>query len=157
MKVSMPDVVLDNVTKAFTSTAVAVRDLTLHVADGELLAIVGPSGCGKTTLLRLIAGLEQPTAGTIRIGDRVVNDFPPAARDIGFVFQRPALYPHRTVRDNLGFSLELRQGGSWWRRFTAVGRQQTQARRDRVNATAFQLGLENVLDRYPAQLSGGQQ
>src|SRR4051794_5720702 len=107
----MPDVALENVSKTFSTGIVAVRDLTLHVADGELLAIVGPSGCGKTTVFRLIAGLLKPDSGTIRIGSRVVNDLPVFDRDVGLVFQRPAIYPQRTVRDNLSFSLELRQSG----------------------------------------------
>jgi len=152
----MPTVALENVSKSYAPHSVAVRDVTLDVADGELLTLVGPSGCGKTTLLRLIAGLEQPTAGTIRIGGQVVDNVPPAERGVGMVFQRPALYPHRTVRDNLGFALKLQQGG-WWRRFTAVGRVKNAARLERVGATASMLGLESVLDRYPSQLSGGQQ
>src|SRR5438309_995137 len=154
----MPDVVLENVTKVFPGDVVAVNELRLHVRHGELLVLVGPSGCGKTTTLRLIAGLEDPTAGTVRIGDRDVTGLPPAQRDVGFVFQRPALYPHRTVRDNLAFSLVLREGASWWRRlFSERRRQQHQALLERVTATARMLGLETVLDRLPSQLSGGQQ
>src|SRR2546421_6944968 len=154
----MPDVVLENVSKVFPGGVVAVDRLQLRIPHGELLVLVGPSGCGKTTTLRLIAGLEDPTTGKIRIGDRDVTRLPPAERDIGFVFQRPALYPHRTVRDNLAFSLALRQGDSWWRRLLSpTKRQQHEALAERVRATAKSLDLETVLDRLPAQLSGGQQ
>jgi multiple sugar transport system ATP-binding protein len=109
----MAEVVLEGVSKRFPNGVEAVRDLSLTVADGELVVLVGPSGCGKTTILRLIAGLEDLSAGSIRIGDRLVNDLPPRQRDVAIVFQRPALYPHLTVRANLGFGLRLRQG-SWW-------------------------------------------
>jgi multiple sugar transport system ATP-binding protein len=121
-----------------------------------LLVLVGPSGCGKTTVLRLIAGLEQPTTGSISIGGTVFNNRPPADRNLAMVFQRPALYPHRTVADNLGLSLELKAGG-WWRRWTQTGRHDAAQRSQRITATAQLLGLEAELDRYPAQLSGGQQ
>ena len=152
----MSDVVLENVSKRYPTGAIAVSDLSLRVADGELLVIVGPSGCGKTTTLRLIAGLEQPTKGSTSIGGRSLDGTPPADRNLAMVFQRPALYPQRTVFDNLAFSLKLRQGG-WWQRFTAAGGQQTAERQQRVLATAQMLGLEAILDRYPGQLSGGQQ
>src|SRR5947209_16112643 len=99
---------LEGLSKVFPGGVVAVRNLSLDVADGELLVLVGPSGCGKTTTLRLIAGLESPTGGTVRIAGRVVNDLPPRSRDVALVFQRPALYPHLSVRDNLSFSLKLR-------------------------------------------------
>jgi ABC-type sugar transport system ATPase subunit len=141
----MPELVLDNVTKVYPSNSIGVEQLTLRVPDGSLLALVGPSGCGKTTMLRLIAGLDEPSTGTISIGGKVVNGRAPSERDLAMVFQRPALYPHRTVRDNLAFSLRLRR------------RQQANVIGDRVSATAEMLGLESVLDRYPAQLSGGQQ
>src|SRR5438552_18739083 len=154
----MPDVVLENVTKVFPGGVVAVNELRLHVRHGELLVLVGPSGCGKTTTLRLIAGLEDPTAGTVRIGDRDVTGLPPAQRDVGFVFQRPALYPHRTVRDNLAFGLALRQRDSWWRRLiSSRAQKQHEALAERVQSTAEMLGLTQVLDRLPSQLSGGQQ
>jgi ABC-type sugar transport system ATPase subunit len=153
----MPAVVLENVGKTYPNGATALEGLHLHVADGELLVLVGPSGCGKTTTLRLIAGLEEPTSGNVRIGDRTVTHTPPAERNVALVAQRPALYPHRTVYDNLGFSLALRQRDSWWRRLTAAGKANARLRRERVLAVARQLGLEGLLDRHPAQLSGGQQ
>src|SRR5437016_3662445 len=108
----MADVTLEQVTKTYANGVQALRDVTLHAADGELLVLVGPSGCGKTTLLRLIAGLETPTAGDIRLGGRVVNREPPQRRDVAMVFQRPALYPHLSVRANLSFGLDLREK-SW--------------------------------------------
>ena len=107
------------------------------------MVLVGPSGCGKTTALRLVAGLARPSSGTIRIGDRIVNDLPPKSRDIAMVFQSYALYPNMTVRDNLGFSLRLRK----------VPRKQRDRRAEEVPAV---LGLEGLLDRRPAALSGGQ-
>jgi ABC-type sugar transport system ATPase subunit len=110
----MAQVVLECVSKTYPNGVRAVRDLNLTIADGELIVLVGPSGCGKTTTLRLIAGLETLTSGTIRIGGRVVNGEPPHRRDIAMVFQRPALYPHLNVRQNLGFGLTLRDGGWPW-------------------------------------------
>lgn len=121
----------------------AVDDVHLTVGDGECLALVGPSGSGKTTLLRLIAGLEVPTSGTIRFDGTPVQGVPPAARDVGFVFQNPAVYPHLTVRENLGISLELRTGR---RPETARG----------VEALAQQLGLTPLLAACPETLSGGE-
>jgi multiple sugar transport system ATP-binding protein len=136
-------VALTGVSKRFGDRAVVER-FDLEVESGELMVLLGPSGCGKSTLLRMIAGLERPDAGTIRIGDRVVNDLPPRDRDIAMVFQNYALYPHMTVAENLAFGLEMRR----------VSR----AERDRaVGDTAARLGLEGVLDRTPRQLSGGQQ
>jgi multiple sugar transport system ATP-binding protein len=152
----MPELALDNVTKVYPPNSIGVHHLTLQVPDGALLALVGPSGCGKTTMLRLIAGLDEPTEGTISIGGTVVNGQPPGKRDLGMVFQRPALYPHRNVRDNLAFSLKLRHATNWWP-FSSKSRQQAIAISNLVSTTAKLLGLENVLDRYPAQLSGGQQ
>src|SRR5881227_2732752 len=105
----MANITLENVSKIFPGGIVAVDDVTLEVADGEFVVLVGPSGCGKSTTLRMIAGLESITAGTLSIGTRVVNDVPPAARDIAMVFQSYALYPHMTVRDNLGFALRLQK------------------------------------------------
>src|SRR5690606_21551014 len=102
------EVVLDNVYKRF-GTVTAVNDFTLNIADEEFMVIVGPSGCGKTTALRMIAGLEEITEGTIRIGDRVVNDIPPKDRDIAMVFQNYALYPHMNVYQNMSFGLRLRR------------------------------------------------
>jgi multiple sugar transport system ATP-binding protein len=147
----MAEVVLEGVSKRFPNGTLAVRDLNLTVADGELVVLVGPSGCGKTTILRLIAGLEDLTAGNISIGGRVVTHLPPRRRDVALVFQRPALYPHMNVRANLGFGLRLRQGG-WW-----PSGERSRQLAERVGETANLLGLTEVLERYPGQLSGGQQ
>ena len=141
----MAEVVLERVQKTYPNGVQAVRDLNLTVADGELIVLVGPSGCGKTTTLRLIAGLETPTSGTIRINGRVVNAEPPHRRDVAMVFQRPALYPHLNVRENLGFGLALR------RKVPKAERQ------ERVARTARLLELSDLLDRRPNELSGGQQ
>ena len=103
----MAEVALEHVGKHYAPGVAALDDLTLTVADGELLVLVGPSGCGKTTTLRLIAGLETLTTGTIRIDGRVVNDLPPRLCDVAFVFQRPTLYPHLSVADNLAFGVYL--------------------------------------------------
>src|SRR5207244_7369968 len=97
----MAEVVLEHLTKRYPNGVQAAHDLSLHVADGDLMVLVGPSGCGKTTTLRLIAGLEQPTAGNIRIGGRIVNTLPPHERDVAMVFQKSTLYPHLDVRRNL--------------------------------------------------------
>src|SRR4051812_43114208 len=99
----MADIALEQVSKVYPDGTHAVSDLNLHVADGEVLVLVGPSGCGKSTALKMVAGLEELTAGTLRIGDRVVNDLEPGARDIAMVFQNYALYPHMSVYDNMGF------------------------------------------------------
>ena len=122
---------------------VAVHGVDLDVADGEFVVLVGPSGCGKSTTLRMIAGLESITAGSLYIGDRLVNDVPPKERDIAMVFQNYALYPHMTVRENLAFALRLRK-------------LPTSEIERRVGHAAATLGLEPVLDRKPRQLSGGQ-
>jgi len=135
-------VALAGVHKSFGSTRV-VHGVDISIADGEFCVLVGPSGCGKSTLLRMIAGLENITAGEIRIGERVVNDVHPKERDVAMVFQNYALYPHMTVADNMGFSLLLR-GES--KAVTA----------ERVKGAAEILGLAPYLDRYPRQLSGGQ-
>ena len=151
----MADVALERVAKSFANGVRALSDLTLHAADGELLVLVGPSGCGKTTLLRLIAGLETPTAGSIRLGGRLVEREPPHRRDVAMVFQRPALYPHLTVRANLSFALD-RGRSPWlnrWRQKQAV----LDDRRQRVQEAADLLELTDVLERRPAELSGGQQ
>jgi multiple sugar transport system ATP-binding protein len=121
----------------------AVDDLTLEVADEEFLVLLGPSGCGKSTALRMIAGLEEPTEGTIEIGDREVNDVEAKDRDVAMVFQSYALYPHMTVRKNVEFPLRTR-------------RVPTEERNRLVQEAAGILGLEDLLDRRPAQLSGGQ-
>jgi len=122
----------------------AVRDLTLEVADGELMVLVGPSGSGKTTALRMLAGLEAVSAGRIRIGDRVVNDVSPRDRDVAMVFQDYALYPQMTVRDNMAFGLRRRK----------LPRSEVERR---VKGTCEALGLSDLLERRPRQLSGGQQ
>jgi ABC-type sugar transport system ATPase subunit len=140
----MASVTLDRLTKAFGSTHTAVRELTLKIDDGELLVLVGPSGCGKSTVLRLIAGLEAPVSGQILIDGRDVTHVPPQHRDVAMVFQSYALYPHKTVRENLAFSLRVRRIES--RRID-----------ERVSAVATLLGIESLLDRKPGQLSGGQQ
>jgi len=134
---------LRGVTKRFGDGPPAVRDLDLEVGDGEFVVLVGPSGCGKTTALRMVAGLEQVTAGEIRIGDRVVNRVPSRDRDIAMVFQNYALYPHLTVADNMGFGLKLRKAPK------------AEIRR-RVEEAADVLGLRELLDRRPRELSGGQ-
>jgi multiple sugar transport system ATP-binding protein len=154
----MPSLALESVSKTYPSGVQALDGVNLNVADGQLLVLVGPSGCGKTTALRLIAGLDQPTSGEIRLGGRLVTHTPAAKRNVAMVFQRPALYPHRSVRDNLGMGLALQQADSWFTRlFSEHCRQQAQERRKREDQTAERLGLESVLDRYPTQLSGGQQ
>jgi multiple sugar transport system ATP-binding protein len=140
----MARIVLDKVQKVYPgATTPAVTDLSLDIADGEFMVFVGPSGCGKSTALRMVAGLEDITGGTISIGDRVVNDLPPKDRDIAMVFQNYALYPHMTVEDNLAFGLQLRK--------TPKDEQ-----RRRVAEAAKILGLEPFLKRKPAALSGGQ-
>ena len=139
----MASITLDRVSKIYPNGQVAARDLTLEVADGELVVLVGPSGSGKSTVLRLIAGLETPTAGHIFIDGRDVTDVPPQRRDLAMVFQSYALYPHKSVRENLAFGLRVRR----------VAAAQIDAR---VRATAAALGIEALLDRKPAQLSGGQ-
>ena len=105
----MSRIVLDRITKLFGDDVVAVDDVSLEIADGEFMVLVGPSGCGKSTILRMIAGLEEVTAGEITIGDRQVTDLEPKARDIAMVFQSYALYPHMTVEQNLAFGLKLRK------------------------------------------------
>jgi multiple sugar transport system ATP-binding protein len=155
----MAEVALEHVSKHYTPGAAALDDLTLTVADGELVVLVGPSGCGKTTTLRLIAGLETPTSGTIRINGEVVNALPPRRRDVALVFQRPTLYPHLTVADNLAFGARMRDGAGLLGRLRQVvrGSQSADELALRVRDTAELLGLTDVLSRRPAQLSGGQQ
>jgi ABC-type sugar transport system ATPase subunit len=133
----------EGVSKRFGAHAV-VRNINLEVHAGECLVLLGPSGCGKTTLLRLLAGLERADAGRISIGDRVVNDLEPAARDVAMVFQNYALYPHFTVYENIAFPLRARG--------VAPAEIET-----RVRAAAARVALDPLLDRRPAQLSGGQQ
>ncbi len=138
----MASVSIEQVRKSFGETAV-IHGVDVQIQDGEFCVLVGPSGCGKSTLLRMIAGLEEISAGEIRIGDRVVNDLPPKERDIAMVFQNYALYPHMKVRDNMAFALML-------------ARQPKSEIDRRVNEAAAILGLEPYLDRFPRQLSGGQ-
>ena len=139
----MARVELDRVSKVFPGGQKAVADATFVVADGELVVLVGPSGCGKSTLLRMVAGLEEITSGTLKIGDRVVNEVPPKERDIAMVFQSYALYPHMSVAENLAFGLKLR----------GESREEISAR---VKEAAALLGLESLMERKPRQLSGGQ-
>src|SRR5215469_3312368 len=137
----MAQIVLDHVEKAYAGGVRAIDGLSLDVKDGEFMVFVGPSGCGKSTALRSIAGLEEITAGTISIGDRVVNDLPPKDRDIAMVFQNYALYPHMTVEQNLAFGLQQRKTPK-----DEITR--------RVTEVAKMLGIEEYLRRKPAALSG---
>lgn len=140
----MSAIQLNEVTKVYPAGDVlAVDDVTLEIADGEFMVLVGPSGCGKSTLLRMIAGLEDVTYGSISIGDTDVTDMEPGDRDVAMVFQNYALYPHLSVRANIGFSLKVRKINK------AVAA-------ERVERAAKILGLDEYLDRKPAQLSGGQ-
>jgi multiple sugar transport system ATP-binding protein len=139
----MARVDLVDVTKLFPGGQEAVAGLSLEIADGEFVVLVGPSGSGKSTALRMIAGLEEITSGEIWIGDRLVNDLPPRDRDIAMVFQNYALYPQMTVRQNMGFALEL----------SGLPKPQIDLK---VRETAAALELDELLDRKPAQLSGGQ-
>ena len=139
----MAEIVLETVSKEYSGGVLAVDDVSLRVADGEFLVLVGPSGCGKSTLLRVIAGLEDATTGSISIGERDVTDLAPRSRDIAMVFQSYALYPHMTVRENLGYGLKVR-------------RTPTREARARVARVARLLRREELLDRRPAALSGGQ-
>ena len=139
----MAEIVLDRVTKEFDNGFVAIDDVSLTVADGEFLVLVGPSGCGKSTLLRMIAGLEEVTAGTVSIGGRDVTELAPRHRDIAMVFQNYALYPHMDVRRNLAYGLKVRKTSK-----DEIDR--------RVEEVARLLGLEKLLERKPAVLSGGQ-
>ena len=139
----MAEIVVEGITKVFPDGTRAVSDLDLAIPDGTLIVLVGPSGCGKTTLLRMVAGLERPTSGTIRIGDEIVNDVPPKSRDIAMVFQNYALYPHMSVYDNMAFALRRRHEPK-----TVI--------QQRVTDAAAMLGLTDHLKRKPAALSGGQ-
>jgi sn-glycerol 3-phosphate transport system ATP-binding protein len=139
----MAEVAFRRVTKVFDGKVVAIDDLDHTIEDGEFMVLVGPSGCGKTTALRMVAGLEGPTSGTIEIGGRVVNDLSPKTRDIAMVFQNYALYPHMTVEENIAFG--LRRHG--FPRREVAGR---------VREVSTMLDLHELLRRKPAQLSGGQ-
>ena len=136
----MARLTLEGVRKVYEGGAVAVHGVDLEVADGELVVLVGPSGCGKSTTLRMIAGLESISEGTLRIDGQEVNDLPPARRDIAMVFQSYALYPHMTVRDNMRFALRIR-------RMPAADVEQ------RIAETAQMLDIVPLLDRTPRQLS----
>ena len=139
----MADVVLEDVNKEYDNGFRAVTDLNLEINEAEFLVMVGPSGCGKSTTLRMIAGLEDISSGTLKIGERVVNELPPKDRDIAMVFQNYALYPHMSVYDNIAFSLKLAR------------RPRTEIK-ERVTEVARILELESQLDKRPAHLSGGQ-
>ena len=138
----MAEIVLDGVTKVF-GDVIAVNAVSLEVHDGEFMVLVGPSGCGKSTVLRMLAGLEEVTAGEIEIGGEQVTDLEPKLRDIAMVFQNYALYPHMTVEANLGFGLKLRH-------------MPKDERQRRVHDAAAILGLEGLMHRKPSELSGGQ-
>ena len=140
----MASVTLENVCKTYDNGQVAVTDANFAVQDGEFMVLVGPSGCGKSTTLRMLAGLESVTSGTIHIDDQVVNDMPPKDRDVAMVFQNYALYPHMSVFDNMAFGLKLRK----------YSKKEIKVR---VNQAADTLGLMEILKRKPKQLSGGQQ
>jgi multiple sugar transport system ATP-binding protein len=137
------EIQLEQLTKTYPDGTKAVRDLNLEIADGEFVVFVGPSGCGKTSALRMIAGLEPISGGTVRVGGAVVNDLPPKARDMAMIFQNYALYPHMNVYDNMGFGLKMR------------GIDRAEIRR-RVENAARILGLSEVLTKKPRHLSGGQ-
>ena len=139
----MAPVNMDKLNKVYENGFHAVKDMSLDIADGEFMVLVGPSGCGKTTALRMVAGLEDITSGILRIGGKEVNDETPKERDIAMVFQNYALYPHMTVRENIGFALKLRK----------LPKSELNAK---VNDAAEILGLTEWLDRKPGQLSGGQ-
>jgi multiple sugar transport system ATP-binding protein len=139
----MAQVILKDVCKSYDGQVKVVSDFNLDVEDGEFIVLVGPSGCGKSTTLRMVAGLEELTSGTIQIGERVVNDVPPKDRDIAMVFQSYALYPHMTVYENMAFALKLRK--------RAKGEIEK-----KVKNAAQVLDIEHLLDRKPKALSGGQ-
>jgi len=139
----MAGIVLEGVTKVFASDVVAVDDVSLEIGDGEFMVLVGPSGCGKSTILRILAGLEEVTAGEVYIDGSQVTDLPPKQRDVAMVFQNYALYPHMSVEQNLGFGLKLRKTAK------------PEIKR-RVADAAKILGLEPLLARKPVALSGGQ-
>ncbi|TIT42867.1 MAG: ABC transporter ATP-binding protein, partial [Mesorhizobium sp.] len=139
----MAEVVLENICKTYGNNFHAIDHLNLSVEDGEFLILVGPSGCGKSTALRMIAGLEDVTSGSLRIGGIDVVDMPPKDRDIAMVFQSYALYPHMTVFENIAFSMRL------------AGKPKAE-RKKRVDEIAKTLQLTSLLDSKPANLSGGQ-
>jgi multiple sugar transport system ATP-binding protein len=139
----MAEITLENLSKIYGDGTKAVRELNLEIADGELMVLVGPSGCGKTTALRMVAGLEEISSGSVRIGERVVNQLPPKDRDLAMVFQNYALYPHMSAFDNMAFGLKMRR------------LPKAEIKR-RVDDAARVLGLDQVLKKKPRTLSGGQ-
>ena len=139
----MASIHFEGVGKVFGGGTVALEEFDLDVEDGEFMVLVGPSGSGKSTALRILAGLEDATSGTVRIGERVVNDVEPKDRDVAMVFQSYALYPHMTVQDNIGFPLRMR-------------RERKASIRERVHRTAGRLDIDGLLERRPRHLSGGQ-
>ncbi len=139
----MSRILIDRVTKIYAGDVKAADDVSLEIGSGEFMVLVGPSGCGKSTLMRMVAGLEDVTEGTIYIGDEDVTDLSPRNRDIAMVFQNYALYPHMSVRKNLGYGLQVRNTPK-----AEIER--------RVGEVAKLLALEDLLDRRPAALSGGQ-
>jgi multiple sugar transport system ATP-binding protein len=139
----MASIHFEGVGKVFGEGTVALEEFDLDVEDGEFMVLVGPSGSGKSTALRILAGLEDATSGTVRIGERVVNDVEPKDRDVAMVFQSYALYPHMSVQDNIGFPLRMR-------------REEKASIRERVRQTAGRLDIGGLLERRPRQLSGGQ-
>jgi multiple sugar transport system ATP-binding protein len=138
----MANVVFDGIWKRYPDGTVAVKDLDLDINEGEFVILVGPSGCGKSTALRMVAGLEEISEGELRIGDKVVNDLTPKERDIAMVFRSYALYPHMSVRDNMGFALKLAK----------VPKAES---KKRVEEAAEILDLTEFLDRKPKALSRG--
>jgi multiple sugar transport system ATP-binding protein len=153
----MTSIQFDHVSLAYVPGNPVLSDFSLTVEAGSFCTLVGPSGSGKTTILRLIAGLEKPSSGRILLGGRAVENLPPAEREVAMVFQRPAIYPHLTVQQNLAFGLRLEQ--SFAQRFLSVWRSTSADKsiNSRVNEVANLLGLGDVLDRLPSSLSGGQQ
>src|SRR4030088_46020 len=137
----MSNIVLEHITKRYGDGFEAVKDMNLEINDGEFMILVGPSGCGKSTALRMVAGLEDITDGELKIGDEIVNDRAPKDRDIAMVFQNYALYPHMTVRENMGFALKLAKAPA-------------EEIDQKVREAARILDLEPHLDRKPAHLSG---
>src|SRR6476620_1257863 len=139
----MAEIEFDDITKRYPDGFEAVKHMNLEIRDGEFVILVGPSGCGKSTALRMVAGLEDISGGELKIGGEVVNDLAPKDRDIAMVFQNYALYPHMSVRENMGFALKLRK-------------EKPEVIKQRVDEAAKTLDLEQHLDRKPANLSGGQ-
>jgi len=152
----MAHIGLHHVAKVFPSGVTALSDVSLTIAQGEMAVFLGPSGSGKTTLLRLIAGLETPTCGEIMIAGKPVNGIAPARRNLGFVFQRPALYPHLSAKRNLLIGLALRR--NWLNQLLHLTMTADSPEwHTKLDATAGLLGLTDLLERFPRELSGGEQ